>query len=380
MKLKSLKYSQHKDKPNQWSVKGCTFEDIQLIVGKNATGKTRLLNVINGLAKILSRYGKLPFLSGDYNVQFDKKGKHIEYVLRYEGGKVSFEKLTVNNDVVLKRHRSGKGKIRSIKLKKELEFQIPKDEVAVFAKRDSVQHPFLDDLYSWADSLIHFAFSSDLGKPLLLSSEEALRDMGEIDPKDTMAVLRKFKNGEDKFGNKFISSILCDMASIGYDIDDIDIRPPISVKFKGLPAPIGFLVKETDLTGPTDQNEMSQGMFRAFSLIVQTNYSQFARIPSCILIDDIGEGLDFERSISLINLITGKVQNTLTQLIMATNDRFVMNAVPLKYWSIIHRSGNTSQMFNRRNLSKIFNEFELTGLNNFDFFSSEYFLRHIKQK
>jgi len=380
MKLKSLSYSQHKDKPNRWTVKGCTFENIQLIVGKNATGKTRLLNVINGVARILSRQGKLQFLSGDYNIQFDKKGKLINYVLRYEDGKVSFEKFTVNNDVFLKRHRSGKGKIRSIKLKEELEFQIPNDEVAAFAKRDSVQHPFLDDLYAWADNLIHFAFSGNLGQPLLVSSEEALGKMGEIDPKNTAAVLQKFKNGKDRFGDDFISSILNDMASIGYEVDNIDIEPPISIKFKGIAAPIGFLIKETDLEGPTDQNEMSQGMFRAFSLIVQTNYSQFARIPSCILIDDIGEGLDFERSISLINLITGKVQNTSTQLIMATNDRFVMNAVPLRYWSIIHRSGNTSQMFNRRNSSKIFNEFELTGLNNFDFFSSEYFLRHIKQK
>ena len=65
------------------------------------------------------------------------------------------------------------------------------------------------------------------------------------------------------------------------------------------------------------------GMFRALSIIVQVNYSVLADTPSCILIDDIGEGLDFERSCDLIDVLISKAKNSSVQLLMATNDRFV---------------------------------------------------------
>jgi hypothetical protein len=99
------------------------------------------------------------------------------------------------------------------------------------------------------------------------------------------------------------------------------------------------------------------------------------KYPSCILIDDIGEGLDYERSASLIKLIIKKVENTSIQLVMATNDRFVMNSVPIEYWSIIDREASHCKFYNQKNSAALFKDFELTGLSNFDFFSSGYFQR-----
>ncbi len=95
-------------------------------------------------------------------------------------------------------------------------------------------------------------------------------------------------------------------------------------------------------------------------------------MPSCILIDDIGEGLDYERASALIKLLIDKAKKSRVQLIMSTNDRFVMNNVPLKYWSIMRRFPNESTIYNYKNSSKQFEDFELTGLNNFDFFTSDF--------
>ena len=140
--------------------------------------------------------------------------------------------------------------------------------------------------------------------------------------------------------------------------------------FIRLAEPEGILVRESDLKGTTDQHDMSQGMFRALSLVIQLNYSLLASIPSCILVDDIGEGLDYERSSALIKLLVGKAKKSSVQLIMTTNDRFVMNNVPLEYWSVMQRFSNESKIYNHRNSEKQFKDFELTGLNNFDFFTS----------
>lgn len=40
-------------------------------------------------------------------------------------------------------------------------------------------------------------------------------------------------------------------------------------------------------------------MYRALAVIIHLNYLLLAKKTSCILIDDIGEGLDFERSTAL---------------------------------------------------------------------------------
>ena len=114
-------------------------------------------------------------------------------------------------------------------------------------------------------------------------------------------------------------------------------------------------------------------MFRALSLVIHLNFCIFRHEPRTILIDDIGEGLDFSRSQSFISLLIERARNNNIQLIMTTNDRFVMNGVPLKNWGVISRSGGRVKLVNINNSKKVFEEFEYLELNNFDFFSSKFF-------
>jgi hypothetical protein len=118
---------------------------------------------------------------------------------------------------------------------------------------------------------------------------------------------------------------------------------------------------------------MSQGMFRALGIVILLNYSIFARIKGTVLIDDIGEGLDFDRSKRSISLLISRAEEAGLQLIMTTNDRFVMNGVDLDKWAIILRRGHKVKVFNKKNSEKIFDEFASVGLNNFDFFSTNFF-------
>src|SRR5207244_1908095 len=105
--------------------------------------------------------------------------------------------------------------------------------------------------------------------------------------------------------------------------------------------PIILYVKERDLPDVTQQTGMSQGMFRALSIIIHMNYAVIANRPSCVIIDDIGEGLDFDRSCRLIDLLRRRTYESTVQLLMSTNDRFVMNHVPLEEWSVLDRRGGT---------------------------------------
>ena len=374
MKLEKIEYGQYEGQPEEWQLEECTFGKINLIVGKNATGKSRILNIINGLANILSRLKKAKFKSGNYKVYFNKDGEKIVYLLKYRDQKILEEQFTVGAKNFLTRGSNGEGKIYAHQLKKNIKFQVPDDEIVAVVRRDSIQHPFFEDLFTWSDSLIYFPFGSSMGQGnFIVKGKKEIEVTDKIDIKDFNIVVIKFELGKKRFNEKFIQAIKKDMTSVGYEIENIGLGPLKSIIVEGpfLP-PMSLLIKEPDLKSEIDQNDISQGMFRTLSLIIQLNYAQMAGLPSCVLIDDIGEGLDYERSSSLIKLLFEKVEKTDTQLIMTTNDSFVMNRVPLQYWSLAQRIRNKTLILNHKNSKKLFEDFELTGLNNFDFFSSDY--------
>ncbi len=376
MKLISLTYSQFEGTLQVWSIEGgFEFNQINLIVGSNAAGKTRALNVVNCLAGLLS--GKITDLvSGTFKAVFENSNnQRAIYEIEIKDTKVLREKFTIGDNILLDRNRNkktstiiaeqggGEGKPTT------LNFQPPETEVSAFARRDAIQHPYFEELFGWASEVRHYAFGTTLGSDRLARFGKSFLEVDDSDPRQVTGI---FAKGKKKYGKKFTESIIKDMAAVGYKLSSIDIKRPI-VSFKNLPEDVvGIVVKENDLDGFTDQIEMSTGMFRALSVITQINYLSLARKTSVIIIDDIGEGLDFERSCKLINLLRTKAADSTFQLIMSTNDRFVMNNVPLEEWLIIRRVGNKVIFDNYQNSKKIFDDFKYTGLSNFDFFATSF--------
>jgi energy-coupling factor transporter ATP-binding protein EcfA2 len=372
MRLKSIEYAERDDSPDQWTVRGLTLGDINLLVGKNASGKSRILNLIHNLARSIS--GLRDLRNGHFHACFQDGDAEMVYELEVEDGKVVREILTRDGEPLLDRGSGGRGEIFAVKEDRQIEFQTPEHQLAVSARRDSLQHPYFEPLHRWANSLYHFAFGTPLGKEKLAVFVQGNGQNDAFDPKDTSQVVGIFNRGRKELGDQFITSVVDDFKAIGYPIEDVGIQTPQGVKFVGLVAGelAGIYVKEADLSGRTDQLSMSTGMFRALSVVVQVNYCVLADTPSCILIDDIGEGLDFERSCNLIEVLMRKARSSAVQLLMATNDRFVMNRVPLETWSVLDRQGSAVQIRNYANSKNIFDDFKFTGLNNFDFLAFDY--------
>ncbi|GCL36047.1 ATP-binding protein [Sphaerospermopsis sp. FACHB-1094] len=386
MRLDLVEYYQDE---NKWRLKNCQLGDINLIVGKNASGKSRILRTIKFIADFLAGEERLSKLDGrlrEWKLTFDinHTDEKKVYILKAENGQVIKESYTIGAKSYLNRDESGKGKIQAVQLDQEIDFQTPPSEVAAFNRRDSIQHPFFEEIYNWANSLRYYEFGTDLGRKSLLeiNNESFSLLKGNIDFKNKDNVIAIFKRGEEELGESFITSIKSDMLYLGYKINELGLKTPSTSIFKGdkLSLPDGkyqyLYVQESDLKNQTEQSIMSQGMFRALSLIIQVNYSLLAKKPSCILIDDIGEGLDFERASAMIKLLVSKAEaeKGLVQLIMTTNDRFIMNGVPLEYWSVIERQPGLAKLHNIHNSKEIFDDFKFTGLNNFDFFATQFYL------
>jgi predicted ATPase len=380
MILKSINYGQHEGQESEWRFKNLNFPMINLMVGKNASGKSRVLNVINGLANMLSRETQLQYDSGNYELNFISDGNKIEYNLKYENREIQEEKFIENGEEKVTRSSDGTGSIYSLEMNKTIKFKIPKNEFAITTKRDEYQHPFLEQLNRWAEQVVLFRFGTSLGKDTVAMGSRDTEKRRQLDNKNTNLAVAKFINGQVKVGDTFVNAVISDMNAIGYELEKIEVGFSKNIKIETTleVKPNFILVKESGISSLISQIDMSQGMFRALSLIIQINHATFLNSKNpemTILIDDIGEGLDFERANLLVGLLLEKAEKHSFQLIMTTNDRFIMNKVPLNYWTVIDRIGSKLDFYNYENSKALFQKFELTGLSNFDMFSSKYYLK-----
>lgn len=375
IRLDAISFIENLGEDTEWSFDEITLGDINLLVGKNSSGKTRVLNVIAGLAKLLR--GDLPklFPSGNFNLQFSADAHKYKYELIISNNQVQYEKLSKDEKTLLDRAEKGIGRIWAEGIQQEIDFEAPQDQLAAKVRRDKIQHPFLEDLHSWASLSRHFQFGSPCGKDVLESANDFL--MGKVQDASQVSesshVVKLYVSAFSEFGDAFDQSILCDLVMLGYDCTEVGTE---GVDHAVIPVHLPLLwlfVKERDLKSKTTQVNMSQGMFRALSLVIHLNYCIFKGIPRTMLIDDIGEGLDFSRAQAFISLLIERANANKLQIIMTTNDRFIMNGVPLCYWGIVQRNANKVHVLNERNSKDVFDDFSSLGLNNFEFFSTNFF-------
>ncbi len=370
--LKSVQCAERRGHPKEWTLDGLTLGQINLIVGTNATGKSRTINAINNLARMLFPEAKTRAVFAEYDVLFDSDGHRLRYVVEVNQGKVIREEFYRDEEQLLQRGPSGEGEIFAEAEKKKIPFKPPESDLAAVFRRDSLQHSFLEPLHDWASSVRHYEFGSSLGKDRFAVFT---KDGPEPDERDANQVVGVFAKAHKLFGNTFVGSLNQDMKRMGYDVDAIEMCIPelLTILPPRLPGAVqGIGVRERVIGGIIDQFEMSQGMFRALSILIQVNYAAMAHRSYCILIDDIGEGLDFERSTRLIELLREKALESSFQLIMATNDRFVMDHVPLEEWSVLQRHGGHVRVLNYGNSPELFEDFKFTGLSNFSFLETDF--------
>lgn len=373
MYLRKFSFRENAGKKIEWLIDNVSLGEINLVVGKNASGKTRTLNAISDLVSMVMGKGTSATGPVSYQMLFTSGENEMKYELEYDLESILLERLYVNEELVLDRGNEGKGSIKyeSTPGSIFLDFEIPHEQLTSYAKRDRLQHPFIERIREWAENLRRFDFSGELGKyryALKSSFEEKELDLfvtgNSLVPIVSVATSRY---------PSFRERMLRDMGEIDYGIEDFGIIHYSEPFSKSSEDRYAVYVTEADLEKQVTQRDMSQGMWRAFSVLVQLNYYMLCGKEGFVIIDDIGEGLDFKRATGLVQLLIHKAKESGIQLIMSTNDSFIMNAVDIRNWAVLQREGNKISLFNYENSREIFEEFKYTGLNNFDFYASEFF-------
>ena len=373
MMLQSVEFVQYEGKPLEWRIEGLTFQPINLIVGRNASGKSKALGLLRELAALLS--GSSPDgKSGSYVARF--RDPESAYALAIRDTRVLHEELTIEGDKKLTREEDGTGQIYFTGLGQLVSFQYPERTPVCGNRHDLIQHPYLEPLYAWSKAVYYYEFSSSaFGKDEMHAVPNRMLEQRPPHEafNDAIGAVHL-----DAFGGNLRASIVRDMNHLGYPITAVgteNILPPLDPTMRI--DSVYLYVNEAGLGDAINQFDMSDGMFRALSILIEVTYATMTGTPSLVLIDDIGDGLDYERSCLLIKLLIEKAKTSGIQLVMATNDRFVMNNVPLEHWSILVRQpserGTLVKVHNYANSKKAFDEFAYTGLNNFDFFATGFF-------
>ena len=359
--LISLNYSENETKPNKnfWGVTELYLNEFNLIVGKNSAGKTRTTRVIYALSNMISR--KSPISDGHFNVKFEvfegKEKKNLEYELNIEDRKVLKEVIKFDNKIVL--DRNGKTTIYSYKTKEETEIDPPTDALVLSARRDQVEFPFFEHLVYWATNIVAYKFGNTSPDFIEVPTQG-------LQQNNILPSLHVLPTVFDKLDEKTVKSILEDFNSIGYEVSEAktDYVPGNSLNIKMLQ------IKEKHFKDFIIQANISQGMFRAFALLSIIQYHIDNGTDLTIIVDDFCEGLDYERSEKLTKLLYKKVENKKIQFIATTNDMTLMNAIDLEHWNILRRQQGQVTAYNYSNSKDKFDEFKLSGLANFDIFSS----------
>ena len=349
MRIKELTY-----KWMNWSVSGLQFDKVNLIVGKNAVGKSRTIGVLNLLVDIiLQRKEASLYDSVVYRIVFSvDDDSELIYEFTFANGLVVFESLKDNKgrEYIFRNPNQ-------TKLYGEL-VNPPSNKLAISVRRDVVTYPQIEDIFIWAEQYSCIQFNS-----ILPSVVNGISPTNMMPYRESLVSMFEFLDETAHCG------IIKDMNDLGYSIEKLDVTKLTNLKILN--------VKEKDVSMVLWEDALSTGMLRALYLIIFVYYiSVRGEKGRTFVIDDFCEGVDYDRAIKLGKYLYQYCLANDIQLITASNDNFLMDVVDTKYWNILQRNGDAVTAINIHNNPELFEKFDFTGLSNFDLFSSDFIARY----
>ena len=345
MLLKSFKY-----KTPDWKLTGLNNLLLtNLLVGVNASGKSR---TIRALIAVVSFMLSKPyfFQSKDFSVELtfagDQEGfDRLLYAFSVRNGVIMKETLKVDDRSLIRRSsKSASLKHRAV--------SPPDDKLVAQIRRDKMEFPEIESLMKWAEGVTFISFSAL--NPFTNSVSRSL----EINPILFSELVESFNGDENK-------AFIKDARSLGYNISKICVISKGEQKW--------VEVKEPFVKNTIDELLLSNGMLRvlyllAFIIKMKANGKRL----SLLLIDDLGEGLDYKRAKDLSVRVFEACEENSLQLITSSNDGLIMDVVDLSKWHVLRKSNSRVSAISQASNPDLFEEFRFTGLSNFDFFSSDF--------
>lgn len=351
MKIRSFEYSDY-----NWVLDKVYLSDQSLIVGRNAVGKSKTLLALILFARFLrgevnnatpNHWFKAEFLT-ESNVA-------LYYAYAYRDGAIEYETLVEGDRHLIRRDKEHA-------VIGETTVNPPANKLCVQIQRDTTKNPEFEAIMQWAEQLRGFSFS-DLSsrKPYEIPSMFKER----IDFSDMYEQIDKVAEKKD--------FVLAKMREMDYQIDSIE---PVTVsdKFNIV------ILRENGVNTPLFSATLSNGMLRVFYIFSYIAFISLEKGAKTLLVDDLGEGLDFSRSKKLSKVLFEYCSEHDIQLVVTSNDNFLMNAVSLDLWVILQRCQDKTSAISAGTHPELFKKFKRMGLNNFDLLSTDFIFKYFEKE
>ena len=354
MKLEVFEYNEQ-----GWHLNFTRFAEQILLVGANASGKSKTIKALAKVVALVSQRTELAtYDTLSSLLAFRVENGLLMYGFSVADGVVVHEKLSylpidADAKIIIERDKT------QCKLLDEV-INPPLNKLVVNVRRDTQLYPQMEQLQVWAENIVGFSFNeTDMYGD---SRNESWFYGYKNKLNDIVVDMEKHEGAKEEFYSK--------LREIDYNITEIKALDFGSEK--------KVYVKENGLKSPLFDINMSKGMFRAIYVIAYLLYFKRNKLgqPAMLLVDDLCEGLDYNRSTKLGKLCYAMCKELGIQLMASSNDSFLMDVVDLKYWNILQRKGSKVDVINSSNNVELFNYFESTGLTNFDLFSSDFIIRY----
>lgn len=353
MLLKSFKYKS----PN-WQIEGLdSLQPSNLLVGVNASGKTRTIKSILNTASFLRAQPSI-FQEDEFTAElkFEYIGidtpHELYYSFKVKDNKILEEKLLLDSKNLIKRTS------KNASLGNE-SINPPDTKLITQIRRDKIKHPEIERLMEWAEKVMYISFSD------INSYTNFIAPSLNINPVSFSHLVDNFSPAEKR---DFLKSA----STLSYNISDISVKSLGELKI--------VEVKEKHIKNKIDELRMSNGMIRVLYLVAYLTAIKQSQAFSMLLVDDLGEGLDYARIRSVGRKIFEKCEDKGIQLIASSNDSCLMDIIDISKWQILIKDRAKTLALNSSSHPKLFQEFNYTGLGNFDLFSSDLITSYLTSK
>ena len=112
MYLKNFTFRENAGQNTEWLIDNVSLGEINLVVGKNSSGKTRTLNALSDLVNMLMGKGTTATGPVSYELLFKNADSLMKYELSYDQETIGMEKLYMGEDLVMERGTGGTGRVR----------------------------------------------------------------------------------------------------------------------------------------------------------------------------------------------------------------------------------------------------------------------------
>lgn len=333
-------------KRDHWNLLGIHLHDTNLLVGPNAVGKSKSLRAISRVADAIS--GREFLRSTSFSTKLSLRDGETNYYYAFSilNGIITSEMLKVAEEIVISREGE-----KAMFYGEEV--NPPMTRLLLGSRRDTERYVEIEKLMRFFESVSLFSFSS-------ISPGKKVQDPITIGGFDIAGLFSDLSVDDRKV-------IIDQLNKLGFKVGDLH---PIRAMSSTLLA-----MKEDGVGSEFVMWAFSTGLIRIVALLTYLFHLSNDNNGGLILIDDLGEGLDYHRSTKLGKFICEYCKQKGIQIILTTNDSFLMNVIDIDNWNILSRRGSIVSAMSRDTDPAIFAEFKLTGLSNYDLFRSDFIER-----